>query len=385
MDTKDKLPMGEMLPLALLPPEKMPFIKEKLQKHNVSIDVQELKSLETNEVYAFQIYIHKKDLNKAFHLWDELCNYALQKSNSGLDLLDPIGAAPYVLIPIDFETHNDKIVDFAFYFARRRNLEVVLLYAFDHNKNSDKQILAQDKKTSYGVQGKNFHKDFEDCSEKLDKIVENIQERIQEGSLPDVPMKAYLQNGNPNKVILEMSQKRPPVTIVMGVKEKKDAHEDIVDSVTDKIIDNAKVPVFIIPPSIQVNKFQEMKHVAIGTSFDHRDFLLFDDMLKLVHPHIPSYTLFNIEQSKKELTDLELKAMFEYYKEYYPEEKISFAKLKEHSLEAALQIFIDEKDIDLFVINNYNRNLFARMFSNSIAHRMLCYTEKPLLVMHNQK
>ena len=56
--------------------------------------------------------------------------------------------------------------------------------------------------------------------------------------------------------------------------------------------------------------------------------------------------------------------------------------LNDGDLLLAIEKFVRDEHIDILAFSTYRRNILARMFSPSLARRMLFHTNTPLLVMH---
>ena len=80
--------------------------------------------------------------------------------------------------------------------------------------------------------------------------------------------------------------------------------------------------------------------------------------------------------------EIRLAGIQDYLLRQYPEAHITHTVLDDGDLLLAVEKFVRDKQIDVIALSTYRRNVLARMFNPSIAHKMLFHTDTPLLVMH---
>lgn len=368
--------------------EKAQILKTILESEGVAAYLQNVNQLLPVVSAGVRVRIKESDLPKALSIIED-SNWHRDELKKELNTTDnyidgkPIGAVPYVLVPIDFSDFTPNVVELAFHFARRRNLEVILLHAYYTQLFSAAPMLIGDVTLFQSEKELNIRRELERCNRKMAQFEEEVRSRISSGLLPDVPFRTTLHDGIPEDVILSIARSAPPIAIVMGTRGKSRRSEDLIGSVAAEVIDRAKVPIFIVPEDAAITDLAKIENVGVATGFDQRDFVLFDRMINLMAPNSPTYRLFNISRSAKEWSELELRAMMEYHRAHYPESKIEFSKLDEGDFSTALEQFIEQEKIGLVVVNTYRRNLFARFFNPGVARRMLFHAGTPLLVMHS--
>lgn len=378
----------KLITLAIHTFEKAQILKTMLETEGIEVYLQNVNQLLPVVSAGVRVRIKESDLPKALGLIED-SNWNRQELKEELNTLDhyvegkPIGAVPYVLVPVDFSDFTPNVVAVAFHFAVRRNLEVILLHACYVQLVTSPLMFFGEVQAIPSKGELSNHKELERSIKKMEQLEKEIKESIEKGELPNVTFQTLVRSGVAEDIILSIARQAPPIAIVMGTRGKSRRSEDLIGSVAAEVIDRAKVPVFIVPEETPVTDLAKIKNVGVATSFDQRDFVLFDRMMHLMKPNTPTYRLFNISRSAKEWSDLELRAMSEYHKVHYPNSTIEFSKLDDGDFSEALNSFIAEKEIGLVVVNTYRRNLFARFFNPGMARRMLFHAGTPLLVMHS--
>lgn len=378
----------KLITLAIHTFEKAQILKTMLETEGIEVYLQNVNQLLPVVSAGVRVRIKESDLPKALGLIED-SNWNRQELKEELNTLDhyvegkPIGAVPYVLVPVDFSDFTPNVVAVAFHFAVRRNLEVILLHACYVQLVTSPLMFFGEVQAIPSKGELSSHKELERSIKKMEQLEKAIKESIEKGELPKVTFQTLVRSGVAEDIILSIARQAPPIAIVMGTRGKSRRSEDLIGSVAAEVIDRAKVPVFIVPEETPVTDLAKIKNVGVATSFDQRDFVLFDRMMHLMKPNTPTYRLFNISRSAKEWSDLELRAMSEYHKVHYPNSTIEFSKLDDGDFSEALNSFIAEKEIGLVVVNTYRRNLFARFFNPGMARRMLFHAGTPLLVMHS--
>lgn len=378
----------KLITLAIHTFEKAQILKTMLETEGIEVYLQNVNQLLPVVSAGVRVRIKESDLPKALGLIED-SNWNRQELKEELNTLDhyvegkPIGAVPYVLVPVDFSDFTPNVVAVAFHFAVRRNLEVILLHACYVQLVTSPLMFFGEVQAIPSKGELSNHKELERSIKKMEQLEKEIKASIEKGELPKVTFQTLVRSGVAEEIILSIARQAPPIAIVMGTRGKSRRSEDLIGSVAAEVIDRAKVPVFIVPEETPVTDLAKIKNVGVATSFDQRDFVLFDRMMHLMKPNTPTYRLFNISRSAKEWSDLELRAMSEYHKVHYPNSTIEFSKLDDGDFSEALNSFIAEKEIGLVVVNTYRRNLFARFFNPGMARRMLFHAGTPLLVMHS--
>ncbi|MDY6122581.1 MAG: universal stress protein [Porphyromonas sp.] len=361
---------------------KAEVLKTLLESEGVEAYLHNVNQIQPVVSAGVRVRIREADLPKALRIiednkWEEESLVEEKKGGSPKD--------DYVLIPVDFSEYSNKICELGFHFASRRGLKVVLLHV--HFTPLTPAFYFVGDVTAAPVAVDNgLQKEVAKANKQLSQLETELKERIARKELPEVSFSTIIRNGTPEDVILGYSRRHPPVLIVMGTRGKSRKDSDLIGSVAAEVIDSSRVPVLVIPEEVPFSDLKKASHIAVATSFDQRDLVLFDSFMSLLGSHVNSAIhLFNISNTTPEWNEIQLKAMHEYYKHYYPQSEIDHKSLDSGDFSLALEKFIRLESIDMIVVNTYRRNFFAKFFNPSMARRMLFHAGTPLLVMHGKQ
>ncbi|KGN89005.1 universal stress protein [Porphyromonas gulae] len=366
----------KLVTLAIHSYEKAQILKSLLETEGIEAYLHNVNQIQPVISAGVRVRIKETDLPRALSIIED----------NKWDQEDPKKRAKnteeYVLIPVDFSEYTMKICELGFNFAARRGLRVVLMHVYISPFFST-PLTVGDTAVFQLSNEVSLRKEYQRVQRLMNKLKKELREKITREELPEISFSSVLLDGAPEDVILSYCKRHRPVMIVMGTRGKSRKDSDLIGSVAAEVIDSSKVPVLVIPEEVPFNDLNQAKHVAVATSFDQRDLVLFDAMMKLLDKNNPSYSIFNISVGTPEWNQVQLKAIREYHAHHYPDATIKVSMLNEGDFSLALEKFIRQEKVDMIVVNTYRRNFFARFFNPSMARRMLFHAGTPLLVMHN--
>jgi hypothetical protein len=168
--------------------------------------------------------------------------------------------------------------------------------------------------------------------------------------------------------------------IIMGIKGKSAIAKAIYGSNTLKMVDTKVCPILIIPAEAS---FQPLRNVMLTSDFKEttkttpsepiKDFLgVFNPKLHIVNvdkDHYISLTV-NYEKEKQQLVEM--------FKDYHPE----FYFMRLYDVNEALNLFANDKQIDLLIVIRRDENLIQKLFKHSHTKALSYQSKIPILVMH---
>ena len=285
-----------------------------------------------------------------------------------------------VLIPVDFSDYSLKACKLGFNYAAINEAKVHLLHAYfsplypaSFSFGDNFVYQSGNEETLCTI----FKKEQED----MQKFCELVEEKIAMGEWNNVEFSYSLKEGLPEDEIIALSRELKPILIVMGTHGKNQKDLDLLGSVTAEVIDRAKFPVFAVPENTHFSGFKDIKSVAFGTSFEQRDLVAIDELIKRIDPNNTKFHLFHISHKPEIWDEVKLKDIKEYFSKQYPNLAIQYDIIDLNNLVQNLEKFIRDNQIDFISLAAYKRNMLARIFNPSMAQRMLFHTDTPLLVL----
>lgn len=295
-----------------------------------------------------------------------------------------------VLVPVDFSTYSLKACALAFDIAARHNARIVLLHAYVPPTRIDMQLSATLDITGTldpDNEAREVKADDEmraAAEKRIDEFAATLRGMIKEGTLPPAKFTTEIMADVPEDAILELAKNRKPMIIVMGTRgaEKKD--RELIGSVTAEVLDSCRQPVFTIPEQSDVKSLDDVRQVLLMANLDQNDMLALDALTRLA-PH----TAMNIEivhiaggRLRGVAGERECEMMLEYCRTHYPLCMFTMKSIDANqSVEYLKNLEAGNGGVQLIVVPNKKKNILARLFNPSLAHKLLFHADIPLMAV----
>ena len=292
--------------------------------------------------------------------------------------------ASHVLIPIDFSPYSLKACDFGFRVAAKMHVDVVLLHVHFTPIYIPSLQYSTD---NFGIpsieNAANMRSIMETVHKEMEDLAKIIDKKIEDGIYPKVKYTCLLREGVPEEEILTYARHENPLIIVMGTRGEHQENLELIGSVTAEVIERSPVFVYAIPEQAPSKSIEDIHKVALFTSFDQRDLIAFDSLIKTFKDNQFEITFIHINshEEKRTWNEITLAGIKEYFKKQYPQLEFDYVAVDESHLLNNIDQFIQTNKIDVICISNYKRNIFARLFNPSMARKMLFHSNTPLLII----
>lgn len=170
--------------------------------------------------------------------------------------------------------------------------------------------------------------------------------------------------------------------IIMGTKGATGMRKRIIGSNAGDVITKVKCNTLIIPKGVSFSVPQE---VAFPTDYNifysHKILEAVTEMLRLSQGNI---RVMNVSKSDRQLTKEQEKNQ-EYLLDYLNEtfqKKNSFHTITNKSVNAAIQCFVESRDIDMIIMVAKNLNFIQQILFDSIVEKISFHTTVPFYVIH---
>ena len=292
--------------------------------------------------------------------------------------------ASHVLIPIDFSPYSLKACDFGFRVAAKMHVDVVLLHVHFTPIYIPSLQYSTD---NFGIpsieNAANMRSIMETVHKEMEDLAKIIDKKIEDGIYPKVKYTCLLREGVPEEEILSYARHEKPLIIVMGTRGEHQENLELIGSVTADVIERSPVFVYAIPEQAPSKSIEDIHKVALFTSFDQRDLIAFDSLIKTFKDNQFEITFIHINshEEKRTWNEITLAGIKEYFKKQYPQLEFDYVAVDESHLLNNIDQFIQTNKIDVICTSNYKRNIFARLFNPSMARKMLFHSNTPLLII----
>lgn len=283
-----------------------------------------------------------------------------------------------VLIPVDFSEYSFEACRIGFEFAFGHDADVFLLHTF---YVTDALSVSFPDAFKFEAQEQDtFHSEMVAAREEMERLVKRLQECIDKGELPRVVFSYKIVEGIPEEIIESYTEREKPILVVMGTRGKSRKETDLIGSVTAEVLDSSRCPVLAIPED-SATHLSQLREVAFFTNFEQRDLVSIDAFVRLFGQSHFSLTFVYLSKKPDHWNEIKLAGMREYCIRHYPGYKFDYVIFEENKFLEQVESLFKQRNIEMMVIPNRRRGLFARLFNPSIAHKMLFHADTPLLMI----
>lgn len=341
-----------------------------------SVDLQD----DTKAAAGVRVRIKAADLAKALRIVENNPQSAMASAEMKL-----AGFMGTLLIPVDFSSNSSLAVKVGFDLACRLKLKPVLLHAyvtpyFNGSLGVDQGAGDPDVNRELLEAGEAVTADRE-AARLMDALVRSVKEQIAAGTLPSMEFSWEVCEGIPEEVILGYIRQQRPSLVVMATRSATRRSSEMIGSVTAEVLDSCRVPLFVVPENHDIPSIKDMDRVVYFCNLDQQDILQMDIFQRFfTYPTADMYLVPVNERAGSSVAD-RIRTLQTYFTSAYPRSRFTSLVLPSKTFRVDFERAMVEHDLQLIVIPNKKRNVFARLFNPSIAHRLLFEKDVPMLVL----
>lgn len=368
----------KLVTLAIHTNEKAQILKQVLESENIEVHINDVDINNPGVAPGVRIRIKESDLPKALNVVESrhLFSYDEEETYRTDD------GRKRILVPVDFSDYSMKACRIAFNLARDLDAKVKILHVY-FNPYYPTALPMAEAFAYQGKEEKEFQNIIERVKENIQKLSNDIDQKVSKGEFPPVNYSYVLKEGLPEEEIVTFTKEYKPALIVMGTRGKDQKDADLIGSVTAEVIEMTHVPLIAIPENTPFSDLKEVKHIAFLTNFSQRDLISFDLLAKLLLPYQDiRISLTHIAVKKTDQWDeIKLEGIKSYFSKQYPNLNLDYSIINTNDMLKSLDEYIKNDKIQVLALTTSKRNIFARMFSPSISRKMLFHSDTPLLVL----
>lgn len=351
-----------LVTLTIQPYERAIILKKKLEEEGIVVVVDEVNQQQPLISSGVRLRIKEADLPKAMMLVE--MNIIKGKRHS-----DRV-----VLIPVDFTERSEKACLLGFRCAHRLQASVVILHSYINT--SFQASFPLSGRLHKNISEKYKEEELQAMSE-MEQFSQRLKDFISADLLEGVKYECRVEEGVPEEAILELAKILEPILIVMLTRGWMRKREDQIGSVTAEVMDSLRFPLLAIPEGLDLDDVPH--NMVFCATLERSDLIPLDLIMSQFECH--NVVLAHVESGNEPLVEQRMQALYEYCCHQYPSSKFL---QKIYNIDDFFESFernLQSQKIGLVVIPNKKRNIFARLFNPSIAHRFLFQTDIPLLVI----
>ena len=369
---------GKLITLAIHTYEKSLELKQLLEKEGIEVVIHNVNLQKPVISSGVRVRIYEKDLPLALQIIENNPNLSSSLSIGDEQKTNKKGK---ILIPIDFSDYSYKACCIGFDFASHLNCKVVILHSFMSVNYSGSLPFNSDGFSTDIVNVEESKELKKVVHERMIKLSKKLKDSMANGTLPKIDFETQITEGVPEEAILDYAKQCKPQIIVMGTRGKDKKEIELIGSVTAEVLDSGKFPVFTVPENISISKVGDIKNVVFFNNLCQEDLISFDIFERMFSNEKLNVTLISIPEKKENNIDLRNAAVLDYCRTHYPTYVFTIKNILDKNFLQDFEQFVFAEKIDLIIIPNRKKNIFARLFNPSIAHKMLFHSDTPMLAV----
>jgi nucleotide-binding universal stress UspA family protein len=261
-----------------------------------------------------------------------------------------------ILVPVDFSDISMNALFYAIKLFESSNFEITLLHTYDMSSNafsvkSMDRILADDAK--------------QQMETLLDKVYKEE---------PGIVLKTKILKGDAIPAISKLGNSGAYDFIVMGTKGASGLKEVFLGSVAGGVISKTKAPVLVVPGSYTFKTLNEIVFAVSGIVLSNKTVV--EPLRKLAKLHQCKIKVLHIDEGKMHDFEEVLKTI----EDLNPSVTFAFGSGK---INQRLNEFLIKNDAGLQCLIRGKKNIFSRIFDDSVTLKQTFNSPVPLLIIHN--
>ncbi len=364
-----------LITIAIYTFEKAQIIKGILESEGIPTVIQNVNLIQPVISSGVRVRIHERDLPHALQVLEQ---YPLLKDDRSYE--EPVERLNRILIPVDYSSYSYHACQIGFNLAKTLGAEVMLLHVY-FSPYFPGAIPVTDTFT-YEINEDEAFKQIQDkANQETASFTEKIYKQISEGNLADIKFDITLREGIPEDEIIQYTKEYNPQILIMGTRGKDQKEMDLIGSVTAEVLDSVRCPVFAIPENTSVFSMEQIKNIAFFIAFEQKELIALDTFMRLMKSFSFTVNFIHIANKQDEWDEIKMAGIKDYFIKNYPDKKVSYEIVQNEDFLSNIEAIVRNKNIDVLALASRKRNVFARLFNPSIAHKMLFHADTPVLVI----
>jgi len=328
-----------------------------------------------------KVRVSSRDLEKALRIVEKVSEQFRDEYQEELDSTQ--GNVQRILVPIDFSDYSVNACRYAIGLAEKLNAEIKLMHVY-YNPVINSMPLTDTY--YYQVNMDEIIREIEiRAKSSMEEFYKDLKEKIERDNIQGVKIDYALVSGIASEEIISMSEQYKPDVIIIGSRGQGERENDLIGSVTAKIIEDTKVPVLVIPEDSLYEGIATI-NILYATNFDDSDYKALKKLMNIMSPFDIRLYCAHIGTQESNVWDkVKMDSLKEKLLAQYNDYEIECLIIEEEDFFKALQDIIREKRIDIISLVTHKRNLITKLLDPSVARKVLFHTNIPFLVFHSDK
>lgn len=370
---------NRLITIAIHTVEKALPLKNLLEREGIYVELNNVNLASPTVAAGVRIRIKESDLPLALRIIENIEIFDIPARDEEPE------KGGVILLPTDFSLHSDNAAKLAFKLASRLGMSIDMLHSFIAPA-SPQGVQLMDS-YDYELADMAERQTIEvESTRMMEEYAAKIRGWIKSGEVPAVKFSTTVTEGIPEESILLYARDKNPQLIVMGTRGADKKEAELIGSVTAEVLDSCRIPAFTVPESVDVATVADLHKVAFVCNLEQEDMIALDTLYRLFPDqplevmliYIPGRRERNVSDAKTAQAQLNL---LNYCREHFPGYGFDMRTVRLDTLIDDFKEIMQEGPFNLICVPNKKRNVFARVFNPSIAHKILFRADVPMMVI----
>lgn len=356
--------------------EKAIMLKTMLESEGIDVALQNVNLLQPVVSSGVRVRIKERDLPLALRIIENAEIFTTPTEQRTARKVAP------VLVPTDFSDYSSRAASIGFEIAHKLKAEIVFLHSYiDPYRTGNLQLT--DAFSYDSIDDEERTRVESEVNGLMNDFTNKVRDKIKNGDIPPVKFSSIVAEGVPEETILEYTRTNPTSLIVMGTRGRGKKEREMIGSVTAEVLDSCRTPAFTVPESAALSSVKNIRDIIFFSNLEQDDILALDSFYRLFPDSAFNVTIVHIP-GKKERDETRAKAidsLLGYCRKHYTGYAFDVKDVKLQSIVEDFNAISAQQPINLIVVPNKKKNIFARLFNPSLAHKLLFHADIPMMVI----
>lgn len=356
-------------------------LKSLLEHEGVSVWLQNVNLQQPVVAAGVRVRIRQRDLPLALRIIENTEVFTGAAENVEND------KSRFVLVPVDASQYSLKAAMAAFSLASCHEASVVLLHSYIDPYDASSMQLSDALTFDRAAESEARRQVEIAAQHELDNFAARLRKLIAEQKLPPVKFRTEVLEGVPEDAIVAYAKLNPPFLTVMGTRGARRKEEELIGSVTAEVIDKCRSSVLTIPEpyeGLDADGTLTPRNILFFTSLEQEDILALDTMARLFPRGGANVTIVHVAGKRCYFAGDDsgsMRSLLDYCHKTFTGFTFSNEHLRLDPTFEDISQLARRLDINLIVVPNKRKNIFARLINRGLPNRILYSADIPMLVI----
>lgn len=265
-----------------------------------------------------------------------------------------------VIVPIDFSENSLKALEFAVFYAAKRQGKIILVHVIE---------IIYDFASQASIAMESMH---EEAGESMKKLINKHQ-------TSGVEMDYRIEEGTASISTARIAGEEEASLIIMGTQGESGLNKVLFGSTAVNVIREANCPVLVVPANAQSSG---IKSITLALEFSNHEEKYIEWIVELSNQWSLGLEILHVQTSRDFQGKLMVLGMESYLEKKHPGIPIRIHAYFAENAAQGLDNYLNEHKNLIMVMCHEHKNLWSQVLHKSMSIKMAYHSHVPLLIMN---